>query len=74
MYCKILSYIPKLASSDPENLRILLQNISVPAPIISPFPLRVLDCREPSVKPCQPLNGLGITYVMDKSADGGAQA
>ena len=42
-----------------------LQNISVPAPVISLFSLRVLDSREPSVELRQPLDGLGITYVVE---------
>ena len=52
-----------LASSDPGSLLVVLQNIPVPAPVVSLFSLRVLDSREPSVKSCQPLDGLEITYV-----------
>jgi len=54
-----------LANSDPESLQVALQNISVPAPIVSLFSLRVLDGCEPSVESCQLLNGLWIAYVTE---------
>jgi len=41
-----------LASSDPGNLRAALQNIPVPAPIVSFFSLCILDSCEPSIEPC----------------------
>jgi len=51
--------------------KVSLQNISVPAPIVSFFPLRILDGREPSVKPRQPLNGLGVACITGELVDAG---
>jgi len=58
-HTQTLSYTQNL----PTPTQVPLQNISVPAPPISLFPLRVLDGRKPSVEPRQLLNGLGITYI-----------
>jgi len=54
---------PKLASSNAES-PMSLQNISIPTPFVSFFPLRVLDGSKPFVEPRQPLNGLGVAYII----------
>ena len=43
----------------------ILQNVSVPAPIVSFLPFRVFDGYEPSVEPCQSTDGLGIAYTTE---------
>ena len=50
---------------DSESLEIFLQNISVPAPIISFLSLRVLDRRESPIESRQPLDRLWIAYVTE---------
>ena len=61
------------ANSNSKNLRIALQNVSVPTPIISFLSLRVFNGRKPSVESPQPLNGLRIAYVTEtnRSMTGG---
>ena len=53
------------ATSDPGGLQVALQNIPGPAPVVSPFSFCVVDGSEPSVEPCQLLDGLRIAYIME---------